>query len=89
MFSILPLSTSPVEEDTEESSRSGRDSVSTMADQTPLSNPEKPLVNGTNRTKEEEKKKDKDKKKKQDGGKDKEKGKPKKGVLKGLGDMFR
>ncbi|XP_016520317.1 par-3 family cell polarity regulator alpha, b isoform X6 [Poecilia formosa] len=84
-----------VEEDTEESSRSGRDSVSTMADQTPLSaGPEKPLVNGTNRTKEE-KKKDKDKpgkeKKKQDGGKekDKEKGKPKKGMLKGLGDMFR
>lgn len=84
-----------MEEDTEESSRSGRDSVSTMADQTPLSaGPEKPLVNGTNRTKEE-KKKDKDKpgkeKKKQDGGKekDKEKGKPKKGMLKGLGDMFR
>ncbi|XP_043990433.1 par-3 family cell polarity regulator alpha, b isoform X7 [Gambusia affinis] len=84
-----------VEEDTEESSRSGRDSVSTMADQTPLSaGPEKPLVNGTNRTKEE-KKKDKDKpgkeKKKQDGGKEKEKekGKPKKGMLKGLGDMFR
>uniref|UniRef100_A0A3B5QH35 Par-3 family cell polarity regulator alpha, b n=1 Tax=Xiphophorus maculatus TaxID=8083 RepID=A0A3B5QH35_XIPMA len=84
-----------LEEDTEESSRSGRDSVSTMADQTPLSaGPEKPLVNGTNRTKEE-KKKDKDKpgkeKKKQDGGKekDKEKGKPKKGMLKGLGDMFR
>ncbi|XP_043990434.1 par-3 family cell polarity regulator alpha, b isoform X8 [Gambusia affinis] len=84
-----------LEEDTEESSRSGRDSVSTMADQTPLSaGPEKPLVNGTNRTKEE-KKKDKDKpgkeKKKQDGGKEKEKekGKPKKGMLKGLGDMFR
>uniref|UniRef100_A0AAQ5Z870 PDZ domain-containing protein n=1 Tax=Amphiprion ocellaris TaxID=80972 RepID=A0AAQ5Z870_AMPOC len=75
-----------LEEDTEESSRSGRDSVSTMADQTPLSGTEKPLVNGTNRTKEE-KKKDKDK-----GGKEKkkpEKGKPKKGMLKGLGDMFR
>ncbi|KAM4728244.1 par-3 family cell polarity regulator alpha, b isoform 6-T7 [Anableps anableps] len=84
-----------LEEDTEESSRSGRDSVSTVADQTPLSTgPEKPLVNGTNRTKEEKKKdKDKDKagkeKKKQDGGKEKEKGKPKKGMLKGLGDMFR
>lgn len=81
-----------VEEDTEESSRSGRDSVSTMADQTPLSGSEKPLVNGTNRAKEE-KKKDKDKggkeKKKQDGGKDKDKGKAKKGMLKGLGDMFR
>uniref|UniRef100_A0A3Q3Q7N7 PDZ domain-containing protein n=1 Tax=Monopterus albus TaxID=43700 RepID=A0A3Q3Q7N7_MONAL len=66
-----------LEEDTEESSRSGRDSVSTVADQTPLSSTEKPLVNGTNRTKEE-KKKDKDKK-----------GKAKKGMLKGLGDMFR
>ncbi|KAM3605487.1 uncharacterized protein V6R79_026234 [Siganus canaliculatus] len=81
-----------LEEDTEESSRSGRDSVSTMADQTPLSNSEKPLVNGTNRTKDE-KKKDKDKggkeKKKQDGGKEKDRGKAKKGMLKGLGDMFR
>lgn len=83
-----------MEEDTEESSRSGRDSVSTVADQTPLSGTEKPLVNGTNRTKEE-KKKDKDKggkeKKKQqpEGGKDKDKGKAKKGMLKGLGDMFR
>lgn len=79
-----------VEEDTEESSRSGRDSVSTVADQTPLSGTEKPLVNGTYRTKDE-KKKDKDKggkeKKKPEGGK--EKGKPKKGMLKGLGDMFR
>uniref|UniRef100_UPI0037E8C9CD par-3 family cell polarity regulator alpha, b isoform X2 n=1 Tax=Semicossyphus pulcher TaxID=241346 RepID=UPI0037E8C9CD len=81
-----------LEEDTEESSRSGRDSVSTVADQTPLSGSEKPLVNGTNRTKEE-KKKDKEKggkeKKKQDGGKEKDKGKAKKGMLKGLGDMFR
>uniref|UniRef100_A0A3P8NC30 PDZ domain-containing protein n=1 Tax=Astatotilapia calliptera TaxID=8154 RepID=A0A3P8NC30_ASTCA len=81
-----------LEEDTEESSRSGRDSVSTVADQTPLSITEKPLVNGTNRTKEE-KKKDKDKggkeKKKPEGGKEKDKGKPKKGMLKGLGDMFR
>lgn len=86
-----------MEEDTEESSRSGRDSVSTVADQTPLSTgPEKPLVNGTDRTKEE-RKKEKEKagkeKKKQDGGKEKEKekekGKPKKGMLKGLGDMFR
>ncbi|XP_065809708.1 par-3 family cell polarity regulator alpha, b isoform X3 [Labrus bergylta] len=95
-----------LEEDTEESSRSGRDSVSTVADQTPLPGSEKPLVNGTNRTKEEKKKdKDKDKggkeKKKQqqqqEGGKekdkdkdkDKDKGKAKKGMLKGLGDMFR
>lgn len=86
----------PVEEDTEESSRSGRDSVSTMADQTPLSASDKPLTNGTGRSKEE-KKKDKEKagkeKKKQDGSggkdKEKEKGKAKKGMLKGLGDMFR
>ncbi|KAK5919999.1 hypothetical protein CgunFtcFv8_023842 [Champsocephalus gunnari] len=83
-----------LEEDTEESSRSGRDSVSTVADLTPLSGSEKPLVNGTIRTKEE-KKKDKDKtgkeKKKPEGGKekDKDKGKAKKGMLKGLGDMFR
>ncbi|XP_063742077.1 partitioning defective 3 homolog isoform X2 [Eleginops maclovinus] len=81
-----------LEEDTEESSRSGRDSVSTVADLTPLSGTEKPLVNGTNRTKEE-KKKDKDKagkeKKKPEGGKEKDKGKAKKGMLKGLGDMFR
>uniref|UniRef100_A0A672JR56 Par-3 family cell polarity regulator alpha, b n=1 Tax=Salarias fasciatus TaxID=181472 RepID=A0A672JR56_SALFA len=86
-----------LEEDTEESSRSGRDSVSTVADQTPLSGTEKPLVNGTSRAKEE-KKKDKDKggkekKKQQEGGKDKDKdkdkGKAKKGMLKGLGDMFR
>lgn len=83
-----------MEEDTEESSRSGRDSVSTVADQTPLAGPEPALLNGSARAKEE-KKKDKDKagkeKKKQDGGKDKDKdkGKAKKGMLKGLGDMFR
>lgn len=66
--------------------------MSTVADQTPLSLPEKPLVNGTNRTKEE-KKKEKEKggkeKKKEGGGKEKDKGKAKKGMLKGLGDMFR
>ncbi|XP_056148461.1 partitioning defective 3 homolog isoform X2 [Lampris incognitus] len=81
-----------LEEDTEESSRSGRDSVSTVADLTPLTGTDKPLVNGTNRTKEE-KKKDKagKEKKKQEGGKEKEKdkNKAKKGMLKGLGDMFR
>ncbi|AWP03622.1 putative partitioning defective 3 -like [Scophthalmus maximus] len=87
-----------LEEDTEESSRSGRDSVSTVADQTPLSGGEKPLVNGTNRTKEEKKKdkdkggKEKKKQQQQEGGKEKDKGdkgKAKKGMLKGLGDMFR
>uniref|UniRef100_A0AAY4ALT1 PDZ domain-containing protein n=1 Tax=Denticeps clupeoides TaxID=299321 RepID=A0AAY4ALT1_9TELE len=61
-----------LEEDTEESSRSGRDSLSTVADLTPLPVSERPLVNG---------KKDKEK--------DKDKIKAKKGMLKGLGDMFR
>uniref|UniRef100_A0A4W5QF31 Par-3 family cell polarity regulator alpha, b n=1 Tax=Hucho hucho TaxID=62062 RepID=A0A4W5QF31_9TELE len=77
-----------LEEDTEESSRSGRDSVSTVADLTPLPNTERPLVNG-NRTNEDEKDKGGNDKKKQ---KDKEKdskNKAKKGMLKGLGDMFR
>nr|XP_057936483.1 par-3 family cell polarity regulator alpha, b isoform X3 [Doryrhamphus excisus] len=82
-----------LEEDTEESSRSGRDSVSTVADQTPLSAPEKLLVNGTNQTKEEKKDKGGKEKKKgeaaRDKDKDKDKGKAKKGMLKGLGDMFR
>uniref|UniRef100_A0A674BVF1 Par-3 family cell polarity regulator alpha, b n=1 Tax=Salmo trutta TaxID=8032 RepID=A0A674BVF1_SALTR len=58
-----------LEEDTEESSRSGRDSVSTVADLTPLPNTERPL-----------KLKDKEKD---------SKNKAKKGMLKGLGDMFR
>ncbi|XP_056306297.1 partitioning defective 3 homolog isoform X4 [Danio aesculapii] len=63
-----------LEEDTEESSRSGRDSISTATDLTlPPSNTE---INGE-RTKDD-KKKDK-----------KDKNKAKKGVLKGLGDMFR
>uniref|UniRef100_A0A8C5AEC8 Par-3 family cell polarity regulator n=1 Tax=Gadus morhua TaxID=8049 RepID=A0A8C5AEC8_GADMO len=56
-----------LEEDTEGSSRSGRDSVSTVADLTPLTGL------------------------RSEGGKekDKEKGKAKKGMLKGLGEMFR
>uniref|UniRef100_A0A672QRL8 PDZ domain-containing protein n=1 Tax=Sinocyclocheilus grahami TaxID=75366 RepID=A0A672QRL8_SINGR len=70
-----------LEEDTEESSRSGHDSISTATDLTlPPSNTEKQLNGG--RTKED--------KKKERGGKDKkDKSKAKKGVLKGLGDMFR
>ncbi|XP_045080762.1 partitioning defective 3 homolog isoform X4 [Coregonus clupeaformis] len=78
-----------LEEDTEESSRSGRDSVSTVADLTPLPNTERPLVNGNHTN--EDKKKDKggnDKKKQRDKEKD-SKNKAKKGMLKGLGDMFR
>uniref|UniRef100_A0A8C7LU18 Par-3 family cell polarity regulator n=1 Tax=Oncorhynchus kisutch TaxID=8019 RepID=A0A8C7LU18_ONCKI len=58
-----------LEEDTEGSSRSGRDSVSTVADLTPLPNTERPL-------KQKDKEKD-------------SKNKAKKGMLKGLGDMFR
>ncbi|XP_051871641.1 partitioning defective 3 homolog isoform X10 [Pristis pectinata] len=88
-----------VEEDTEESSRSGRESVSTASDQPSLASGQlsgtmEKQVNGS-RTKEDrkkekpgkerEKKKDKDKEKE----KDKEKNKAKKGMLKGLGDMFR
>uniref|UniRef100_A0A674BNA5 Par-3 family cell polarity regulator alpha, b n=1 Tax=Salmo trutta TaxID=8032 RepID=A0A674BNA5_SALTR len=79
-----------LEEDTEESSRSGRDSVSTVADLTPLPNTERSLVNG-NRT-NEDKKKDKGGKDKKKPDRDKEKdskNKAKKGMLKGLGDMFR
>ncbi|XP_069770532.1 partitioning defective 3 homolog isoform X3 [Narcine bancroftii] len=88
-----------LEEDTEESSRSGRESVSTASDQPSLASGQisgttEKHVNGS-RTKEDrkkektgkerEKKKDKDKEKE----KDKEKNKAKKGMLKGLGDMFR
>lgn len=72
-----------VEEDTEESSRSGRDSVSTAND---VAFPSGAVyldgqVNGG---------RPKDERKKDKGGKEKkEKNKAKKGVLKGLGDMFR
>ncbi|XP_038654216.1 partitioning defective 3 homolog isoform X7 [Scyliorhinus canicula] len=86
-----------LEEDTEESSRSGRESVSTASDQPslaggyPMSTMEK-QVNGS-RSKEERKRdktgKERDKKKDKDKEKDKEKNKAKKGMLKGLGDMFR
>ncbi|XP_036438662.1 partitioning defective 3 homolog isoform X2 [Colossoma macropomum] len=71
-----------LEEDTEESSRSGRDSVSTAND-LPLpaggaAIPESQVNGG--RSKDDKKKGGKEKK---------EKNKSKKGVLKGLGDMFR
>ncbi|XP_056598038.1 par-3 family cell polarity regulator alpha, b isoform X1 [Triplophysa dalaica] len=74
-----------LEEDTEGSSRSGRDSVSTVADLTPLPVTEQQMINGNQP--QNDKKKDK-------GGKDKkkpekEKSKTKKGMLKGLGEMFR
>ncbi|XP_067220307.1 par-3 family cell polarity regulator alpha, b isoform X3 [Chanodichthys erythropterus] len=74
-----------LDEDTEGSSRSGRDSVSTVADLTPLPVTEQQLINGNQPQND---------KKKEKGGKDKkkpekEKGKTKKGMLKGLGEMFR
>lgn len=80
VFLGLPVS---VEEDTEESSRSGRDSVSTAND---MALPVGAAyldgqVNGGRPT--DERKKDKEGKEK------KEKTKAKKSVLKGLGDMFR
>ncbi|XP_066483891.1 partitioning defective 3 homolog isoform X1 [Tiliqua scincoides] len=73
-----------LEEDTEESSRSGRESVSTSSDQ-PSHSLERHM-NGS-QDKGDRKKIGKDKKKDRD--KEKDKIKAKKGMLKGLGDMFR
>ncbi|XP_054438278.1 partitioning defective 3 homolog isoform X8 [Pteronotus mesoamericanus] len=78
-----------LEEDTEESSRSGRESVSTASDQPSHSldrqmNGNQEKGDKTNRRKD---KTGKDKKKDRD--KEKDKMKAKKGMLKGLGDMFR
>ncbi|KAM9308851.1 partitioning defective 3 homolog [Gastrophryne carolinensis] len=73
-----------LEEDTEESSRSGRESVSTASDQ-PSHSLER-QVNGSNQDKSKKDKAVKEKKKDRD--KDKNKAK-KGGMLKGLGDMFR
>ncbi|XP_072010138.1 partitioning defective 3 homolog isoform X17 [Engystomops pustulosus] len=75
-----------LEEDTEESSRSGRESVSTASDQ-----PSHSLERQINGSDKSDRKKDKSgKEKKKDRDKDKDKSKAKKGgVLKGLGDMFR
>ncbi|XP_062981591.1 partitioning defective 3 homolog isoform X2 [Elgaria multicarinata webbii] len=73
-----------LEEDTEESSRSGRESVSTSSDQ-PHHSLERQM-NGS-QDKGDRKKIGKDKKKDRD--KEKDKIKAKKGMLKGLGDMFR
>uniref|UniRef100_A0AAY4ALT4 PDZ domain-containing protein n=1 Tax=Denticeps clupeoides TaxID=299321 RepID=A0AAY4ALT4_9TELE len=90
-----------LEEDTEESSRSGRDSLSTVADLTPLPVSERPLVNGSQVRNDKKKDKpgkekrkqqqqqEKEKEKEKDKEKDKDKIKAKKGMLKGLGDMFR
>uniref|UniRef100_A0A3B3SJ00 Par-3 family cell polarity regulator alpha, b n=1 Tax=Paramormyrops kingsleyae TaxID=1676925 RepID=A0A3B3SJ00_9TELE len=76
-----------LEDDTEESSRSGRESVSTVAELTPPPGGVAPMerqVNGSQRLKEDKKKEKGAKEKKKT-----EKGKTKMGVLKGLGDMFR
>uniref|UniRef100_A0A673MJ69 Par-3 family cell polarity regulator alpha, b n=1 Tax=Sinocyclocheilus rhinocerous TaxID=307959 RepID=A0A673MJ69_9TELE len=74
-----------LEEDTEGSSRSGRDSVSTVADLTPLPVTEQQLINGNQPQNDKKKEKGGKAKKKPE----KEKGKTKKGMLKGLGEMFR
>lgn len=88
-FPLSPFT--PVDEDTEGSSRSGRESMSTSGD-----NIVGPGLNGSfsreDRQRERDKAAGKEKKKPErdkDGDKDKDKNKAKKGVLKGLGEMFR
>lgn len=76
-----------VEEDTEESSRSGRESVSTSSDQPSYSLERQMNGNPEKRDKADRKKDKTGKEKKKD--REKEKLKAKKGMLKGLGDMFR
>ncbi|KAM6410389.1 partitioning defective 3 homolog isoform 20-T20 [Pluvialis apricaria] len=73
-----------LEEDTEESSRSGRESVSTASDQ-----PSHSLERQMNGSQDKGDRKKAGKEKKKDRDKDKDKIKAKKGMLKGLGDMFR
>ncbi|XP_030347136.1 partitioning defective 3 homolog isoform X15 [Strigops habroptila] len=73
-----------LEEDTEESSRSGRESVSTASDQ-----PSHSLERQMNGSQDKGDRKKPGKEKKKDRDKEKDKIKAKKGMLKGLGDMFR
>ncbi|KAF4801879.1 Partitioning defective 3 like protein [Turdus rufiventris] len=73
-----------LEEDTEESSRSGRESVSTASDQ-----PSHSLERHMNGSQDKGDRKKTGKEKKKDRDKEKDKIKAKKGMLKGLGDMFR
>ncbi|NXS86398.1 PARD3 protein, partial [Erpornis zantholeuca] len=73
-----------LEEDTEESSRSGRESVSTASDQ-----PSHSLERHMNGSQDKGDRKKNGKEKKKDRDKEKDKIKAKKGMLKGLGDMFR
>ncbi|XP_018124194.1 par-3 family cell polarity regulator S homeolog isoform X7 [Xenopus laevis] len=75
-----------LEEDTEESSKSGRESVSTASDQ--HSHSLERQVNGSSQEKSDRKKDKSGKEKKKDRDKDKNKTK-KGGMLKGLGDMFK
>ncbi|XP_018122662.1 partitioning defective 3 homolog isoform X3 [Xenopus laevis] len=75
-----------LEEDTEESSKSGRESLSTASDQ--HSHSLERQVNGSSQDKSDKKKDRSGKEKKKDRDKDKNKAK-KGGMLKGLGDMFK
>ncbi|XP_036698090.1 partitioning defective 3 homolog isoform X15 [Balaenoptera musculus] len=78
-----------LEEDTEESSRSGRESVSTASDQ-PSHSLERQMNGNQERGEKTDRRKEKTgKEKKKDRDKEKEKMKAKKGKLRGLGDMFR
>ncbi|XP_072508091.1 partitioning defective 3 homolog isoform X14 [Notamacropus eugenii] len=78
-----------LEEDTEESSRSGRESVSTASDQ-PSHSLERQMNGNQEKGDKADRKKEKTgKEKKKDRDKEKDKMKVKKGMLKGLGDMFR
>ncbi|XP_045442272.1 partitioning defective 3 homolog isoform X25 [Pipistrellus kuhlii] len=78
-----------LEEDTEESSRSGRESVSTASDQ-PSYSLERQMNGNQEKGDKINRRKDKTgKEKKKDRDKEKDKMKAKKGMLKGLGDMFR
>ncbi|XP_058388749.1 partitioning defective 3 homolog isoform X17 [Diceros bicornis minor] len=77
-----------LEEDTEESSRSGRESVSTASDQ-PSHSLERQMNGNQEKGDKTERRKDKTgKEKKKEREKEKDKMKAKKGMLKGLGDMF-
>lgn len=88
VFLIFP-SLFQVEEDTEESSRSGRESVSTASDQ-PSHSLERHMNGNQEKGDKTDRRKDKTgKEKKKDRDKEKDKMKAKKGMLKGLGDMFR
>ncbi|XP_075406428.1 partitioning defective 3 homolog isoform X15 [Tenrec ecaudatus] len=77
-----------LEEDTEESSRSGRESVSTASDH-PSHSLERQMNGNQEKGDKSDRRKDKTaKEKKKDRDKEKDKIKAKKGMLKGLGDMF-